>query len=258
VNPFSWIINAMLASMIFFPDKAFYQTPEEYGFDWEDVYLQTSDEVKIHGWYLTAPNQKGAIIFYHGNAGNISYRLFKSKGWIDRGISVFLVDYRGFGKSEGKIKGAQDLLRDGQAALDWTVQTKDLPLSKIILYGESIGSFPALKLGSDNKVGAVILEAAATSLHDLARLHYPFVPKVILNDFAMPNDEQIKDLKAPLFILHGTRDEICPYKMGQALYELAPEPKEMFSIEGGMHNDLPMVGGEDFIEKPYRFVSRYL
>ncbi len=249
-----WLINMLLTSLIFFPEKTFYETPEQYGLTWEDVYVETSDGVKLHGWYLDASPEKGAILFFHGNAGNISGRLFKAKGWIDRGFSVFLIDYRGYGKSEGKIEQGKNVFEDAQAAFQWLKEEKEIPLNKLVLYGESIGTHPAIRLAVENKVAAVILEAPFTSFYELAHTHYPFVPKMLLKDFEFSNTDYIHQVKAPLFILHGTGDEICPYRMSEELFQKAPTPKEFFSIPQGGHNDLPNVAGSDFWEKPYRFI----
>jgi hypothetical protein len=244
----------LLTAFIFFPEKAFYETPEDYGFQWQDVYVLTSDHVKLHGWYLSASEEKGTILFFHGNAGNISHRLFKVGGWLKRGFSVCLMDYRGYGKSEGKIVHGEDLMRDAEAFFKWLREEKKQPYSKIILYGESIGSAPAVKFASEHELQAVILEAPFTSFTELASIHYPFVPKAILKDFEFSNADRMANLKSPLFILHGIRDEICPYRMAEELFRLAPEPKGFFSVPHGGHNDLPMAAGEDFWEKPYRFV----
>ena len=252
-----WFINMLLTSLIFFPDKTFYETPEQYGLAWEDVYVQTQDGVKLHGWYLEAKQAKGTVLFFHGNAGNISSRLFKAKGWADRGFSVFLIDYRGYGKSEGKIEHEKDVLEDAQAAFKWVTETKKNSLTKIVLYGESLGTNPAIRLAAEHQVGAVILEAPFTTFYDLAHTHYPFVPKMLLKDFEFSNIDRIQDIKAPLFMLHGTRDEICSYQMGETLFQKAPEPKEFFTIPDGGHNDLPNVAGSDFWEKPYRFILNH-
>src|SRR3989442_501770 len=105
----SWV-NLMIASMIFFPEKIFYEKPQDYGYAFEEVHIETADGVRLFGWYLqpgpdvekkTSP---GTLLFFHGNAGNIANRLFKVKGWIDRGFHIFLIDYRGYGKSAGEIR----------------------------------------------------------------------------------------------------------------------------------------------------------
>ena len=248
----------MIPAMIFFPEKTFYEKPGDYGFDWEDAALQTSDGVSLHGWFLKSPENKGTLLFFHGNAGNISGRLFKAKGWVDRGFSVLLLDYRGYGQSEGQIAHEENLTRDAEAGLAWLRDTKKIPLSKIVFYGESIGTAPAIRLAVEHPAAAVILEAPFTSFAALARRHYPFVPEMLLKDFKFPNIDRIAQIKAPLFILHGERDEICPYAMAGELFEKAPEPKTFFTIPSGMHNDLPMAAGNDYWEKPRQFIAKYL
>lgn len=260
IRVWRWVVNLMITSMIFFPEKTFYEKPEDYGFLFEEVRIPTADGLKLHGWHLKASDAKGTLLFFHGNAGNISGRLSKAKGWIDRGLSVVLVDYRGYGKSEGKIDHGDDIVRDAEAALAWLLEAKGTPVSKIILYGESLGSHPALRLASEHAVAAVILEAPFTSFVELGRRHYSVVPgiELLLKDFRFANIEWIAKLKSPLFVLHGTADEVCPYAMSGELVDLAPEPKGFLSIPGGAHNDLPVAAGEDFWQKPYEFVSQYL
>ena len=256
-----FFLTRMIPSLIFFPEKTFYEKPEDYGFHSQDVIFQTKDAVNLHGWFLAPPEGKGsagALLFLHGNAGNISHRLFKVKGWVERGFSVFLIDYRGYGRSQGKIGHEDDLFYDAQAAIDWLREAKGIPLSKIVLYGESIGSAPAVRLASEESVAAVILEAPFTDFFDLAKTHYPFVPEMLLKDFEFSNLSRIRELKAPLFILHGQRDEICPFQMAEELFEKAPEPKGFLSVPNGAHNDLPMAAGDDYWQKPYEFVMKYL
>ena len=255
-----WIIYLMITSMIFFPEKNFFETPDMYGFKWEVVYINVEEGVETYNWYIKAPEEKGVILLFHGNAGNISSRLFKAKGWIDRGYSVFLASYRGYGKSTGEIKTENDLVKDAKKDLEWLTDKKSYNLGDIVFYGESLGTYPALYLGSENKVKAVILEAPYTSFIDLAPKHYPFFPKFIINalleNFKFLNKEKIKLQKNPIFIIHGTSDEVCPYSMGEALFEAASVEKEMFLIPGGSHSNLSDVAGEEFWQKPYQFLSK--
>ncbi len=217
----------------------------------------TSDNVKISGWFLPAPGPKGVVYFLHGNAGNIADRLFKAEEWIKRGFSVFLLDYRSYGKSEGKITGEKDLYADAQSGLDWLTKEKTIKSSDIILYGESIGAAPILELASHSAYKAVILEAPFTSLADMAKKHYPFIPSGWLSGFQMRNDEKVSKLKSPLLIVHGTDDEICPFEMGKQLFEAAPQPKELFEVRGGTHNELPFQAGPDFYERPIQFIMKH-
>lgn len=249
----------MIESMIFFPEKKFYEKPEDYGFDYEEICVKTPDGVELFGWFLNAEkdvNEKGTILFFHGNAGNISHRLYKVKGWTDRGYSVFLIDYRGYGKSLGEIKHQKDVLKDARAALEWLRESKKRALSEIVLYGESLGTFPAIHLGTEFATAGVILEAPFTSLYEVAKIHYPLVPKMMMQSFEFLNSEAITELKAPLFILHGEQDEICPYAMAGELFDRAPEPKGFLSVPNGHHNDLPMAAGDDYYQKPFEFLQR--
>lgn len=201
-------------------------------------------------------NDKGTLLFFHGNAGNISGRLFKAKGWVDRGFSVLLVDYRGYGKSEGKIEHEEDVLTDARASWNYLTGVKKAEPSKIVLYGESLGTYPAIKLAGEHHGAALILEAPFISFLELAGVHYPFVPKSLLKNFAFSNIGSIENVQCPVFILHGTKDEICPYAMAEKLFQHAPAPKEFFPVLGGGHNDLPERAGHDFWEKPYQFISK--
>lgn len=249
-------MNMLVTSMMFFPDKVFYEKPADYGLVSEDVTVRTADGISLHGWWLKGPPEKGVLLYFHGNAGNISGRIFKAEGWVKRGYSVFLIDYRGYGKSGGKIEHGEDIVKDARAAWRWLVEEMRIPPSKIILYGESLGSHPAIRLAAEEKPAALILEAPYTSFEDLAALHYPFVPKGLVRDFRFPNTEYINRIKAPLFILHGTRDDICPYEGSERLFEKAPEPKSFLTIENGAHNDLPVKAGEDYWNGPVSWLER--
>lgn len=250
-----WLFNLMVTSLLFFPEKDFYALPKDYGLSEEEVFFTTQDSVKLHGWFFSAPQSKAVLLFFHGNAGNISGRLHKAKGWVERGISVFLVDYRGYGKSEGSIKEGEDLLEDARSALKWLEEKKGASSQEIILYGESVGSYPAIALAREKKFAGLVLEAPFTNVLELARKHYSWVPDFLLKDFLMRNEDAIPQVQAPVFILHGDQDEICPVEFGGRLYELAPSPKEFYVVQGGHHNDLPDVARDHYFEYPFRFIS---
>jgi len=224
----------------------------------EDAAIKTSDGVNLHGWFIKAEKEIGTLLFFHGNAGNISGRLFKIKGWVDRGFSVLLFDYRSYGLSEGTITHGEDIITDAEAALAWLREKKQSKLDHIVLYGESLGTYPAVRLAVKYRAAALILEAGFTSFKDLTVKHYAMIPGMLaeslIADFKFPNIEYIVDVQSPVFIIHGNRDEICPYEMSEKIFELAPEPKGFLSVPDGMHNDLPIKAGDDFWQKPYEFV----
>lgn len=246
----------MIRSMLFFPEKYFYEKPEDYGLLAEDVFFQTADRVRLHGWFLKTPAPSSRfLLFFHGNAGNISGRLQKAKGWVELGFSVLLVDYRGYGRSEGMIERGEDILTDARAAWEYLSSGDDV---QIILYGESLGTHPAIVLAGEQKAAGLVLEAPFTSFVDLASVHYPFVPKGLLKNFEFSNLGPIEKIQCPLFILHGTQDKICPFTMARKLFEKAPAPKEFLEIPGGTHNDLPSAAGRDFWQKPFEFIAKNL
>ena len=261
LNMLRWIIHLMITSMIFFPEKDFFETPEEYKFAYENAAITAEDGAKLHGWYFAAAGaERGTVLFFHGNAGNISHRLYKAGGWMENGFSLLMLDYRGYGQSQGQIKTGDDIVRDGRAAWDWLVKEKKKDPARIVVYGESLGTHPALYLGAENAPAAVILEAPFTSFVELGKLHYALMPGVefLLRDFQFDNRRLIGRLRRPLLILHGTRDEICPYAMAEELFRLAPGPKELLSVPNGSHNDLPMSAGEKYWGKLLEFTSAHL
>ena len=259
-----WFFNLMIGALLFFPEKDFYALPRDFGLFEQEIFLTTRDGVRLHGWFFEAPTNVGAtrrvaptLLFFHGNAGNISGRLSKIKGWFDQGFSVFLVDYRSYGKSGGKIKKGADLLEDAEAALRWLEEERKTPSERIVLYGESLGSYAAIHLAGKKKFAGLVLEAPFTSLLELARKHYgAWIPEMMLQDFPLKNEDKIREVKAPVFVLHGDQDEICPVEMGGRLYGLAPAPKEYYVVQGGRHNDLPEVAGNAYVTNPIQFILR--
>jgi len=257
----NWIVKLMITSLIFFPETSFYEHPRDYRFDYEEVTIEIDAETRLFGWYLkTQKELKGALLHLHGNAGNISSRLSKVQGWLERGYDVFLLDYRGYGKSTGSIGYQDDLVQDAKAGLEWMIQNKKIAMNQVVFYGESLGSYPAIRLAVEHQAQGLILEAPYTSFKELARKHYSTLPKMmtdcLLKNFEFPNEQWIHQIKIPVLIIHGTLDETCPYDMGEKLFEMAPEPKTFFSVPGAAHNDLPIKSGEDFWQKPYEFLER--
>jgi hypothetical protein len=247
----------MIASMLFFPSREFAYQPADFGLQFEEVWCETQDHVRLHGWFLKAENNATdlCLLFFHGNAGNISIRLSKAREWINRGVSVFLIDYRGFGRSAGKMHSGNDIYLDAQAAYRWLNVEKTYKPAQIILYGESVGSVPAIELATRESVKGLVLEAAFTSLKEVAKIHYGFAPDFLLQNFQFPNEEKISKIKCSAFIIHGTADEIIPFSMGERLFKAAPGPKEFLPVSGGHHNDLEETGGRAFFDQPFHFLT---
>ncbi|MGQ3889569.1 alpha/beta hydrolase [Legionella sp. CNM-1927-20] len=202
--------------------------------DMQEVYLNTEDKLKLLAWYKPAQSDMPTIIYFHGNAGHIGYRMPFIRYFLNEGYGVLLVEYRGYGGNEGKIN-EQGLYLDGQAAIKF-LQEQGILLPKIILYGESLGTGVATKLGTQYKVCAIILQSPYTSLSALARVHYPWLPIPLRDKF--DSIKRINEITAPVLILHGRQDNIVPYAQGLELYNKANEPKEFIDFEKRGHNNL--------------------
>ncbi len=223
-------------SMIFYPMREMYGTPDQAGLKFEDVWLTTSDDVKIHGWYVPAAGTAATtILFLHGNAGNISHRLEKLAILHNLGAATFIIDYRGYGRSEGK-PDEPGTYRDAQAAYDWLAKQH----SQIILYGESLGSAVAVDLAVKTPVAGLIIEEPFTSIADVGQKMFPFLPVRLLAKNKYDTLSKMSRLRAPLLILHSEEDEMFPMSYAQRLLAAAPEPKRLVKLHGS-HNDAFLV-----------------
>jgi len=244
--------------MLFFPEKDFLQKPAEYGLEAQDVYVVTPDQLRLHGWYFEALNAHAVLLFLHGNAGNISGRLHKVKGWLERHVSVLLLDYRSYGQSQGQIRKGDDIVVDAKAAYEWLVKAKQWSPCQIVVGGESLGSHPAIRLAVECETGGLILEAPFTAFTDLAAIHYPALPQFavqsLLKEFKFDNLAFISKIRPPVFILHGTADATCPFLMGRKLFDHAPEPKRFLSVFSAGHNNLVEAAKDLYWAEPYQFL----
>jgi fermentation-respiration switch protein FrsA (DUF1100 family) len=232
---------------VFFPQRAFDFAPESFGLAYEDSYFTTEDGKKLHGWFFPGEKAQPAILHFHGNAGNISHRLDLVQPFLRKGLSVFLFDYRGFGKSEGR-PSEKGLYRDGMAAYDYLVQKKGILPSNIVLHGHSVGAAVAIEVALRRSVRSVILESAFTSTKDMAKtipiffLLAPFLPA------NYNNVEKVDRLRISKLFIHGESDEIVPFSMGQKLFKAAADPKFFYPVKDAGHNDVFIVGGEKYFE----------
>jgi uncharacterized protein len=219
--------------LLFFPAAELLGTPAKIGLKFDEVSLQTADQVKLHAWWVPREHAIATLILSHGNAGNISYRLDKVKIFHDLGLNVLLYDYRGYGKSEG-APSEEGLYADVQAAYDFVAKEKKIPSREIIAYGESLGGAIAAHLASKNEVGAMILDSSFSSLQDMARKHYPLLAGLVQSHFDTFTDT--KAVKSPVLVLHSSGDEIAPYAQGKRLFEAAKEPKQFVELRGDHNN----------------------
>jgi len=232
--------------LIYFPYRDLDVTPDELGLRCDDLSLIAEDGVRLHGWFFPYDDSKFTVLFFHGNAGNISHRLDRVLLMQSKiQTSVLLFDYRGYGKSEGS-PDEQGTYRDGRAAFRYLTRERGIPENRVILFGESLGAAVAVQLALERVGRALVLESAFTSIPDVGRVHYPFLPVTKLVRTRYDNLEKIPSIEMPILILHGQRDRTVPFEHGHRLYEAANEPKRFFPIEGAGHNDTFFVGGDAY------------
>ncbi|GJM03590.1 MAG: alpha/beta hydrolase [Rhodomicrobium sp.] len=202
-----------------------------------EVKLRSFNGHTLYCWYGPAATGKPTLLFLHGNGGNVAYRAEKFKKLMAEGYGVYMLGYRGFGGSEG-APSEVGLVRDSQVAYEYLRDQYKLQSEEIVIYGESIGTSVAVQLAAKVKAAALVLEAPMYSVLSIAQARYPYVPvRPFLRD-KFETNLYIKDVTAPLLVVHGDKDEVIPLASGQALYELAPEPKRFEVINGAGHNDI--------------------
>jgi hypothetical protein len=238
--------------IVFFPDPVLIGTPADYGLDYEEVFFAAADGVQLHGWWVPKPGAP-LLLWFHGNAGNISHRLENLKLlWKRVNVQVFIFDYREYGKSAGRIS-REGTYRDAAAAYRYVSQSRGVPGQEIILFGRSLGTALAVDLAVKEPCRALILESAFTNSQDMARLYAPFLfdwrPRVPYDNLG-----KIDKIRVPMLIIHGENDEIIPVDMSRRLFAAAPEPKELYIIPGAHHNDTYLVGGEAYFERLAAFI----
>jgi len=219
-------------SSIFYPMQKIEITPGSIGLEYENAYFKTEDGVMLNGWLVRRPGARSTVIFFHGNAGNISHRLEKIALFYQLGLNGFIVDYRGYGKSQGR-PSEQGLYKDARAAYDYLLARTDLGGNKIA-YGESIGSAVAIDLCLNRRLDGLIIDSAFTSAKDMARVVYPFLPSFLLVS-KFDSLQKVKEIKIPKLFIHSVNDEMVPFWQGEKLFNAATSPKEFLKITGG-HN----------------------
>lgn len=243
---------------IFFPYAAIERTPRDLGLAFEDLFFETGDGLKLNGWYIPHAAPVATLLWFHGNAGNISHRVENIRLLHERvPVNVFIFDYRGYGRSEGSVSET-GTYRDASAALAYLRGRTDVDPETIVFFGRSLGAAVAAELASRERCLALILETPFASIAEMARDLYPFLPLRSLLRTRYDTLDKIQRIRAPLLILHGDRDEIVPFRQAKKIFSAAPEPKEFYVIRGARHNDTYLVGGEAYFDALRSFIERAL
>jgi uncharacterized protein len=236
--------RALLNSLLYFPSRVIVQTPEEAGLDSRELSLETDDGARLHGWWIGARSKSlGHLLICHGNAGNVSDRVLHAALLTAAGFDVLLFDYRGYGRSTGR-PDEEGTYRDARAALACLLEQPGVDPARVFCLGESLGGAVAVNLALERPLAGLVLLSTFTSVRELGRVHYPFLPAALIPD-AYPTVRRIPALRAPLLVLHGDCDDIVPLAQARSLFAAAPEPKLMHIFTGVGHNDLIDLAGAE-------------
>ena len=210
-------------SLLYHPNENNY-SGDKISVDIEKVKIQTSDNIELLGWYHKK-NLKDykTLVYFHGNAGSLENRIHKLNHFQDMNINFLIIAWRGFNGNKGK-PSERGLYVDGKSAIDW-LKKKGVDEKNLILYGESLGTGVATHLAQNKNYAGVILETPFTSMIDAAKNFYPYVPINLLLKDKFENFKKVKNINAPILVMHGEVDKIVPFSMGKKIYEIANNPK---------------------------------
>ncbi len=220
--------------LVFFPDPTIVANPKQAGMSYRDVFIDTKDGLRLHGWFVPSVESDLVLLFFHGNAGNISHRLESIRIFHDLGLSVFIIDYRGFGRSDGSV-GEAGTYEDARAAYRFLVEKENIVPENIVFFGRSLGGAVAVDLATEFLPRGLILESCFPSLADVGARAYPLLPVRQLIRIRYDSTDRISRVECPTLVIHSREDEIVPFELGKRLYDLAPGPKQLLEIRGG-HN----------------------
>jgi len=242
---------------LYFPSRSIATTPQADGLAYEEVRFPATDGVTLHGWLVPAAGARTTVLWFHGNAGNIGDRVHNI-GYLHRLLqaNVFIFDYRGYGQSDGTRFDLSEeaTYRDGAGAVAYLRSRPDLAHTRLVYFGRSLGAAVAVELARTDPPAGLILETTFTTLKDVARVHYPFVPLWWLQ-IKYETLHKMAEIRVPLLILHGDWDEVVPLEQAKQLLAAANEPKQLYVVHGARHNDTYIVGGKAYFDAWARFLQ---
>ena len=241
---------------IYFPESELRGTPDDKGLEYRDVYFSSSDGLLLHAWLVPAKETDLVVLFCHGNAGNISHRLETLQILHNLGLSVFIFDYRGFGKSQG-TPSEQGTYKDARAAREYLLQQEEVAPEKILLWGRSLGGPVAAAMAREKQPGALVLESTFTSMPEMAKKVYPYLTIKSLLRFDYPTQKFLQQVSCPVLVMHSPEDELVPYQLGRDLFATASAPKRFLQLKGG-HLEAHLVSRDDYVQGVNDFVSELL
>jgi fermentation-respiration switch protein FrsA (DUF1100 family) len=235
------------------PSRDLAATPERIGLRYEDLRIETSDGVMLSGWFVPHPQPRATLLFFHGNAGNISHRLESLELFHRLRLNVLIIDYRGYGQSEG-CPSEQGTYRDAAAAIEF-LRRRDIPPQTVVVFGRSMGAPIAAWLAGREPVAALIVESAFASVPKMAARLYPWLPVRWLSRFSYDTAAYVAAVESPVLVIHSREDEIIPYSQGRIVYDAVSGRREFLELTGG-HNDGFLVSGARYTNGIDEFLNK--
>jgi fermentation-respiration switch protein FrsA (DUF1100 family) len=227
------------------PGRTLTMRPTDVGMDYQDVSIETTDGVMLHGWFIAGRSSQ-VLLFFHGNAGNISHRLDSIGQFHDLGLSVLIIDYRGYGQSTGRTT-EMGIYRDADAAWRYLTEERGIVANDILIFGRSLGGSVASRLASEYQPLALIVESSFTSIPDIAQDLYPWLPVRWLRRLNHATRDYVRDVRCPILVIHSRDDDIIPFRHGEEIFAAANEPRTLLAIRG-THNDAFLVDESVYVE----------
>jgi len=227
------------------------------GLPLEEVWIPVDEVETVFGWFIDAGPNHPVLLWCHGNAGNISHRLENIRRLSQRGISIFIFDYRGYGRSTG-VPSEAGLYQDALASYDYLIHVRKISPERLILFGRSLGAGVAGEVAVQRPSAGLILEGSFPSIQAMSDHHYFGLPARWVMDLDFNLAQKVRALHVPLLVIHGGQDSIVPIALGKQVFDAANEPKQWYVVSGAEHNDLPFVGGEPYFREIDTFLQRVL
>ena len=238
--------------MVFFPDRHLVADPTAVGLDFRDVQIDTDDGERLHGWFVPGAGDQ-VVLFFHGNAGNISHRLESIRLFHELGVSVLALDYRGYGRSTGHMS-ERGSYHDARAAFRHLRDERGFDPRQIVLFGRSLGSAVAIELAAHVQPGALIAESCFTSIPDVGARHYRLLPVRMLARIRYDSLSRVSRIQCPKLFVHSRDDETIPFSMGRKVFGAAADPKTFLEIGGG-HNAGVLARGTAYVDGLAAFLA---
>ena len=218
------------------------------GLPLEDIWFPAGDGTKLFGWYAEGPADQPVILWCHGNAGNIINRLDNLRYLFRSGLSVFLFDYRGYGRSQGR-PSEEGLYQDAIGAHDYLTRTRMIHPDRIVLFGRSLGAAVAAETGVQKPAAGLILESCFPSIEAVAKHYYGGLPVHWLLGAEFRLIDRLPQLLLPKLFIHGSHDDIIPLELGRQVFDAAKPPKAFYLVPGADHNNTYHVGGAAYFTR---------